>query len=102
MQVYYLHKRGLSVGMASSALIVRFFALQFALTLYGTVLWITNAAFIAEQLGGNIWYMIAGYSYNMLLLILLMLVALKRGIVGFIIRAGIKIGVKLHLIRNPE
>lgn len=101
MQVYYLHKRGVPVGHASSAMVVRFFSFQFMLAVIGTFMWIGNSGYIARQVGDNMWFMIIGYTYNIVMVGLLVLVTLKRGIVGKLIDWGMWIGIKLHLIRKP-
>lgn len=101
MQVYYLHKKGVPLGLASSALMVRFFSFQAMLSVIVTVLWATHSSFVAEQIGSHMWILIVGYVYNLLLVCMLVLVALKKGIVRFFIRLFIKLGVKMHIVKDP-
>lgn len=102
MQVYYLHKRGVPTGLASSAMVVRFFSFQFMLAAIGTVMWISHSGYIAENLGDHIWFLILGYTYNAVMISLLVLITLRRGFVGKLINLCVRIGVKLRLIKKPE
>ena len=101
LQVYYLHKRDVPVGLASSAMVVRFFSFQFMLALIGTLMWITHSGYIASQIGGNMWLLVLGFTYNAVMVSLLVLISLKKGIVGKLIDIGLHIGIKLHLIKRP-
>lgn len=102
MQVYYLHQKGVPLGLASSALVVRFFSFQAMLSVIVTMLWATHSSFVAEQVGNHLWILIVGYIYNLLMVIGLVLIALNKGVVRFFIRLFIRIGVKLHLVKDPE
>lgn len=102
LQVYYLHKRGVPVGLASSAMVVRFFSFQFMLAVIGTVMWIANRTYVAQQVGGNMWFLVLGFTYNAVMVCLLVLITLKRGIVGKLIDLCVRIGIRLHLIKRPE
>ena len=102
LQVYYLHKRGVPVGLASSAMVVRFFSFQFMLSVIGTVMWITHSGYIAAQVGGNMWFLVLGFTYNAVMVSLLVLVTLRRGIVGRLIDLCVSLGIKLRLVRKPE
>lgn len=102
MQVYYLAKRKVSVGIATSALTVKFFCFQFMLALIGTILWIVHGPFIYEQLGSHRWILILGYSYNCFSVCLVLLMALSKRPVRVIIRLVIRLGVKLRLIKHQD
>lgn len=100
MQIYYLHKKGVPIGLASSALMVRFFSFQAMLSVIATVLWISHGEFIAHQVGSYMWILIVGYVYNAVLVTFLMLVAFKKGIVRFFIRIFVEVGVKLRIVKD--
>lgn len=102
MQVYYMAKKKVSVGVATSALTVKFFCFQFMLAVLGTVLWIANGPFIYEQLGRNRWILIVGYSYNCFTVCLVLLMALVKKPVQVILRLVIRLGKKLHLVKDEE
>ncbi len=102
MQVYYLHKKGVPIGLATSALMVRFFSFQAMLSIVATVLWAVYGPYVAAQIGDHMWILIIGYLYNAALVALLVLVALKKSVVRFLIHLGVRIGRALRLIRDPE
>lgn len=100
MQIYYLHKEGVPLGLASSALVVRFFSFQAMLSIISTALWIGYSDFIGQQLGGHIWIFIVGYVYNLVLVLGLVLVAMNKKIVRFFISLFIRAGVKLRIVKS--
>ena len=102
MQIYYLSKKGVPIGIGTSALIVQFFSFQFMLAVWGTVLWIAFRDFIAEQVGGNTWILVVGYGYNIFSVGIILLMALNRRIVWFIIRLIIRLLTKLRIVKDPE
>lgn len=101
MQIYYLHKKGVPIGLASSALMVRFFSFQAMLSVIATVLWISHGSFIAQQVGSYRWILIIGYVYNAVLVTFLLLVAFKKSIVRFFIRIFVLAGTKMRIVKNP-
>lgn len=102
MQIYYLHKKGVPIGLASSALMVRFFSFQAMLSVIATILWISHGPFIAQQVGNYRWILIVGYVYNAILVSFLMLVAFRKGIVRFFIRIFVSVGARLRIVRDPQ
>lgn len=102
MQVYYLTKRSVPIGIGTSALTVKFFCFQFMLMVFSTVLWIAYGPFVFQQVGKSRWILILGYVYNDVSVCLVLLMAVNKRIVWWIIRQCIKLGGKLHLCKNPE
>lgn len=92
MQAYFMNRRGIPVGVASSALAVRCFANQLATVLLAGGLFLGNRGFCASQLGGVKWPIILGYAINasvvpLILLASFCLTRMKRlvhGIIGFL------------------
>lgn len=102
MQVYYLHKKNIPVGTATSALVVRFFSFQFMLSVIATILWIAHGAYVAEHIGDKMWILIVGYVYNGVMVSFVLLLAVNKAVVGFLMEKIIRLGAGLHLIRSPE
>ena len=102
LQVYYLRKKEIPVGLGTSALLVRLFCFQFMLLFLGTVFWILYADSIRVNLGDNIWILIVGYVYNAFVVTLLIFIGLNKGIVRWIVSTCIKIGTKLRICKDPE
>ncbi len=102
MQVYYLKKKDVPIGIGTSALTVKFFSFQFMLAVLSTVLWIAYGDYIAVQTGSNIWILIVGYIYNIITVSFVLMMAVSKRLVRFFIRLFIRIGTKLRLCKNPE
>jgi len=102
MQVYYLNKRKIPVPIATSALSIKFLALQISVVTITTILWIANADFVNQQLPKVKWFIYIGYGINFLSIPLILLVALHRPLVQAIILFFVRIGAKLHIIKRPE
>ena len=102
MQVYYLTKRNVPIGIGTSALTVKFFSFQFMLAVYSTVLWIAYGSYVAACVGSNMWILIVGYVYNMFSVSLVVLMAINKRLVWAIIKLLVRIGAKFRLCKHPE
>lgn len=102
MQVYYLSKRKIPVPIATSALSIKFLALQIMIVVMTTALWIANADFVNAQLPRVKWFIYIGYGLNFLSIPLILLVALHRPLVQAIILFFVRVGAKLRIIKRPE
>ena len=102
MQVYYLRKRNIPIGLGTSALLVKLFCFQFMLLVLGTGFWLAYPQFVAENVNGSMWILIVGYVYNAVVVTALLLVAVNKNIVHFIVMGCVKIATKLHLCKDPE
>ena len=101
MQVYYMSKRGVSVGVASSALSIKIFCTQLMVVLMGLLLWAFNADFVATQLGGVRWVIILGVIINSAVIPIILLLALYRPLVQGLVKFCVRVGAKLRMIKNP-
>lgn len=102
MQVYYLKKREVPIGIGTSALTVKFFCFQFMLAVISTILWIRYSDFIGQQAGSSIWILIVGYVYNAISVTFVLMMAVSKRLVRFFIKLFIRIGAKLRLCKDPE
>lgn len=102
MQVFYLRKRGIPIGIATSALLVKMFCFQFMLMTLGTLFWVTHREFVAYHIGGNMWILILGYTFNAIVVAFLLLVAINKRLVRFITHFIIRILTKLKICKNPD
>lgn len=102
MQIYYLNKSKVPIGIGTSALTVKYFCFQFMLMVVGTILWIAHGPFIAQQVGGSMWILVVGYAYNAVAVCAILLMAISRRCVWFLMKPIIKICSKLRIIKDPE
>ncbi len=102
MQVVAMRKRGVPSGYTTSALAVKFFCFEMALLLTGLILWIFHWGFAFEHIGDSKWLIFIGFFLNGLVVAAVVLLAINKSIVRGILRLCMKLGKKLHLIRNEE
>ena len=102
MQVYYMRKKGIPVGVGTSAVTVQFFGFQMMLAVVSSVLWIVYRDYIHGLLGNNIWMLVIGYAVNLAGVVLSALMALHRGLVRGMGTLGVRVGAKLRLCKRPE
>lgn len=102
MQIYYMKKSNVPIGIGTSALTVKYFSFQFMLMVIGTILWLTHGEFIAEQVGSSMWILVVGYVYNAIAVCGILLMAVSRRVVWFLMRLIIRLCAKLHVIKDPE
>ena len=102
MQIYYLNKSKVPIGLGTSALTVKYFCFQFMLMVVGTILWLTHGPFIAEQVGSSMWILVVGDVYNAVAVCGIVLMAVSRRVVWFLMRLIIRLGTKLRFIKDPD
>ena len=102
MQVYYLRKANVPIGVSSSALSVKFFCFQLMLLMAGAVLWIAHAQYVAVQLQGIIWVVLLGYVFNFFSIGILFVMAVNKRAVRALVTLCIRIGVRLHICKDPK
>ena len=102
MQVYHLKQRNVPIAIGTSALAVKYFCFHIMLMLFSTVLWIAHGPFIQQQVGGSMWILIFGYTYNAVSVLAVLLVAINKRWVRAIIGWVLRLGVKLRLCKDPE
>ena len=102
MQVFAFKKRGVPVGLSSSGLAVKFFSFQAALLAGGTLLWLTQREFVNTCVIEGKWLILAGFLINGLSVGVVLLLAINRNFVRFLIVLIIRFGRKIRLVKNPE
>lgn len=102
MQIYYLKKCGVPVGISSSILAVHFFIYQLSLLILGAFFWLTNIDFVNHQLGNRIWILYVGFFFNSLTVVAVVLIAINGRFMRFVILGTIKLFHKLRLVRNLD
>lgn len=102
MQIYYLKKCGVPVGISTSVLTVRFFIYQLSLLTLGLLLWLSNMDFVQMQLGKKIWVLYFGFFFNSLTVVGVLLIAINGKVTRFLTFGIIKLLHKIHVLRHPE
>lgn len=102
MEMYYLSKYGVSVGVSGSGMAVKFVVFQVTLLIAGAVMWITHAGFVQEYAPGCTWFFLLGYVVNFFSIGMVMLMAVSQRAVRWVIERVIRIGVRFHLCKTPD
>ena len=102
MQVYYLKKRNVPVGVSTSALAVKYFCFVFMLLIMGGAALCWQRAFVSEQLKGIRWFLVAGFVFNSFSIMLVLLLAINKRLVRFLISLIIRLAHALHLIKDVQ
>ena len=102
MQIYRLKQLQVPIGVGSSAVSVRFFCFQTMLLVVGAVLWIANCDFVNQQLGDTRLLIWLGYVINFISISMVLLVAINKGVVRWLVHTCISIGTKLHICKDPD
>lgn len=86
MEMYYLSKYGVSVGVSGSGMAVK----------------LTHAGFVQEYAPGCTWFFLLGYVVNFFSIGMVMLMAVSQRAVRWVIERVIRIGVRFHLCKTPD
>ena len=102
MQVYYMTKKDVPVGVGTSAISIRFACNESAIVLTGMALWLFNWHFVEKQLAGVRFLAVFGMLFNFAAVLLVLMTVVRRSLVQRILNWGVKVGTKMRLIRKPE
>lgn len=102
MQVFAYKKRGVPTGFSTSGLAVKFFTFQTSLLAMGGLLWALNSKAIAELGPGMRVLATTGFIVNGFTVLLVLLLAINRNIVRWLVKGCIKVGKFIRLVRNES
>ena len=102
MQVYYLKKRDVPIGVGTSAVTVKFFCYQLMVIVISTIAWLLDPGFVSRQVGGSMWILVIGYICNSVSVTFVLLMAVNKRLVRFFIQLFIKAGCKLRICKDAE
>lgn len=102
MEMYELSKKKVPIGYSGSALAIKFIVFQGVLLIVGAVLWFAHRSFVAEHTEGIRWMVLLGYVVNCFSISGVVLMAISRRAVMWVINKCIAIGVKLRICKDPD
>ena len=100
MQVFAFKKRGIPAGISSSALAVKFFCYQTALLSMGLLMWLLHPEIVSSCIARAKVIVITGFVLNGFTVAAVLLLAINKNIVRFIISLIINLGKKLHIVKD--
>ncbi len=102
LQVVTMHQMGIPVSIGTATVSVKFIGFQLAFMLIGGALWIAHPEMVSEQLGAVRWLVVLGYLINLALMVGVALTMRKSLFVENALNWSIRVGVKLHLIKDAD
>jgi len=102
MQAYELSKEGKRVSDSLSAMTMKFIITQTALAIFTTVIILAQFDFLKDLMKDYMWIVILSFVVNLLAIILVLLAGIKKGIIVSICKPFIKLGAKLHIVKDKE
>lgn len=102
MEMYVLSKKKVPIGYSGSALAIKFVCFQATLLVVGVIMWLSNRSFVIEHTEGIHWLVILGYVVNCFSIGGVVLMAISRKAVMWVIDKCIAIGTKLRICKDPD
>ncbi len=102
MEMYTLGRKNVPIGYSGSAMAVKFVCFQVTLLMTGALLWLFNRAFVFQHTQGIRWMILLGYIFNCFSISGVVLMAISRRAMMWVINKCIAVGSKLRICRNPE
>lgn len=101
MQVYYANKKGIPIGVSTSAVAVKFFCTQFAMVFVSALFWIFQRDFVNAQLSGVKFLVVLGMCINGIAIPGIILVGYCRRLVQVCAAFFVRLGARMHIIKDP-
>ncbi len=102
MQVYYMNKAGVPVGVATSCVTIKLVCSQFMIVLISSLLWAFNADFVNAQLSSVKWIIIIGWIINFMAIPPIILLSINRALVQRILLWFVRLGGRIKLIKDVD
>ncbi|MBR6530459.1 MAG: flippase-like domain-containing protein [Clostridia bacterium] len=102
MQIYSLHKKGMTTGAATAIVAVHSMVYQIGLVLFSLVMVILRLSYFSENVSGFAWLLILGLVVNVLYVTFLVLLILAPKTTDKIIHGLFMLLGKLHIFKNAE
>lgn len=102
MQAYELSKDGKRVSDSLSAMTMKFIITQTALAIFTTVIILAQFDFLKDLMKDYMWIVVLSFVVNLLAIVFVLLAGIKKGIIVSICKPFIKLGAKLHIVKDKN
>lgn len=102
MEMYCLKKYGVPIGISGSAMAIKFVVFQTVLLVAGIIEALINRSFLLTYMQGKQWFVLLGYLVNFFSVGMVLMMAISKKAVRWLMNKCIAIATKLHLCKNPE
>ncbi len=100
MQAYYMNKCGVGYGLATSALLLRFIAFQFSLTILCTIVIIFKYEEFAAKVQSFSVLMLIGFTINTVIAFMLILIGINKKVSAIIMHFFVRLFGKIKLVKD--
>ena len=101
MQVYAMHKKGISAADATTALVIHYMCYHSVILILDIVFFVIYKDFVTEHIGANIVFLVIGFFFNLLLVVIATLLSFYQRPIRWVLNIAVRIMNKLH-IGDPE
>ena len=101
MQVYAMHKRGISVANGTTALVIHYMCYHSMLLILDIVLFIAYRPFVETHVGLNMVFLVFGFFFNLALVVIATMLSFYQKPIRLLMEFAIRILNKLH-IGHPD
>ncbi len=102
MQIYYMSKRDIPIGIGTSAISMKFLSNQLVTVVLASVLWALNLGFVNAQLSGVRWLYLIGWAINAAAVPLILMVTFCRRTVQRMLGGLVRLGTRMRIIKRPD
>lgn len=102
MQLYYMHRRGISVPDATLSLLLANIAYQIVIMAYGLIMLALRFRFVQSAVRGMTVLIIFGYVVAGLVLLALFFVMFSKGFARRVIHGGIRLLSRLRIVKDAD
>ncbi len=102
MQAYELTKTGKRVSDSMSAMTMKFIMTQTALAVFTSAFIIAQFNFLKDLMSNYMWVVVISFVVNILAIVFVLLAGINKNIILTICKPFIKLGSKLHIVKDYE
>lgn len=102
MQIYSLHKKGMTTGAASAIVAVRSLVYQVALVVFSLVMIVLRLSYFADNVTGFTVLLLIGLACNLVYVSFLIILMISPKTTDKIVQWGVRLFAALRLCRDPE
>lgn len=102
MQIYYMAKMGMEPGPSAAIISAKTLTHQCTMMLFSVILLFAQFPFFVKNVSNLALFTLLGFSANILLICMVILVSVNAGFVQTILRVSLNFLQKIHVVKNPE
>lgn len=102
MQIYSLHKKGMTTGAATAIVAVHCLVYQLGLVAFSLVMIVLRLSYFSENVSGFTWLLLLGLTVNVAYVSFIILLMIKPAATDKLVYGVFRLLGKLHILKNAE